>query len=101
MTDERLPLSELPPRARNGDFLPNLAEAAVQLLMEADGEGAISAVRYERTLDGATYHNGYGERSLDTRLRSLQLRISKLRQGLATFCCSWSRGSSRRRPWWR
>jgi transposase-like protein len=42
--------------------------------MEADVEGLIGAERLN-------YRNGYRERSLDTRLGSLQLRIPKLRQG--------------------
>ena len=46
-----------------------------------DVEGVIGAGRHERTLDRATYRNGYQDRSLDTRLGSLQLRIPKLRQG--------------------
>src|SRR5205085_10985269 len=37
--------------------------------------------RHERTGDRLNYRNGYRERSLDTRLGSLQLRIPKLRQG--------------------
>jgi transposase-like protein len=41
----------------------------------------IGAGRHERTLERATYRNGYRDRSLDTRLGSLQLRIPKLRQG--------------------
>jgi transposase-like protein len=44
-------------------------------------EGLIGAGRHERTLDRATYRNGYRDRALDTRLGSLQLRIPKLRQG--------------------
>jgi len=46
-----------------------------------DVEGVIGAGRHERTLDRATYRNGYRDRSLHTRLGSLQLRIPKLRQG--------------------
>ena len=49
--------------------------------MEADVEGLIGAGRHERTGDRLNYRNGYRERSLDTRLGSLQLRIPKLRQG--------------------
>jgi transposase-like protein len=49
--------------------------------MEADVEGVIGAGRHERTVERATYRNGYRDRSLDTRLGSLQLRIPKLRQG--------------------
>ena len=81
MTEERLPLAELLAKAGDGDFLRNVAEAVVQLLMEADVEGVIGAGRHERTLERATYRNGYRDRSLDTRLGSLQLRIPKLRQG--------------------
>ena len=46
-----------------------------------DVEGVIGAGRHGRTLDRATYRNGYRDRSLDTRLGSLQLRIPKLCQG--------------------
>ena len=81
MTEDRLPLAELLAKAGDGDFLRNVAEVGVQLLMEADVEGVIGAGRHERTLDRATYRNGYRDRSLDTRLGSLQLRIPKLRQG--------------------
>ena len=81
MTEDRRPLAELLAKAGDGDFLRNLAEAVVQLLMEADVEGVIGAGRHERTLERATYRNGYRDRSLDTRLGSLQLRIPKLRQG--------------------
>jgi len=58
-----------------------VAEAVVQLLMETDVEGLIGAGRHERTAERATYRNGYRDRTLDTRLGSLQLRIPKLRQG--------------------
>ena len=81
MTEETLPLAELLAKAGDGDFLKTVAEAVVQLLMEADVEGMIGAARHERTLERATYRNGYRDRSLDTRLGSLQLRIPKLRQG--------------------
>ena len=43
--------------------------------------GLIGAGRHERTGDRTTYRNGYRDRTLDTRLGSLQLRIPKLRQG--------------------
>ena len=41
----------------------------------------IGAGRHERSAERLNYRNGYRERSLDTRLGSLQLRIPKLRQG--------------------
>src|SRR6195952_612352 len=81
MTEERLPLAELLAKAGDGDFLRSVAEAVVQLLMETDVEGLIGAGRHERSGERTTYRNGYRDRTLDTRLGSLQLRIPKLRQG--------------------
>src|SRR5437660_9974849 len=81
MTEETLPLAELLAKAGDGDFLRSVAEAVVQLLMETDVEGLIGAGRHERSGDRTTYRNGYRDRTLDTRLGSLQLRIPKLRQG--------------------
>jgi transposase-like protein len=62
-----------------------VAEAVLQLLMEADVEGLIGAARHERTAERQTYRNGYRERALDTRLGTLQLRIPKLRAGPSYF----------------
>src|ERR1043166_9487804 len=81
MTDERLALSELLEKSGEGDFLRAVAEAVLQLLMEADVEGLIGAARYERSGERTTWRNGHRDRVLDTRLGSLQLRIPKLRQG--------------------
>ena len=81
MTEDRLPLAELMAKAGDGDFLRSVAEAVVQLLMETDVDGLIGAGRHERTGERTTYRNGYRDRTLDTRLGSLQLRIPKLRQG--------------------
>jgi transposase-like protein len=81
MTDERMALAELLQKSGDGDFLRTVAEAVLQILMEADVEGLIGAGRHERTGDRLNYRNGYRDRSLDTRLGSLQLRIPKLRQG--------------------
>ena len=81
MTEPSLPLAELLAKAGDGDFLRRVAEAVVQLLMEADVEGLIGAARHERTAERSTHRNGYRDRALDTRLGTLQLRIPKLRQG--------------------
>src|SRR3712207_4711518 len=81
MTEERLPLAELLQKAGEGDFLRAVAEAVLQLLMENDVEGLIGAGRHERSPDRLNWRNGYRDRTLDTRLGSLQLRIPKLRQG--------------------
>jgi transposase-like protein len=81
MTEPSLPLVELLAKAGDPDFLRSAAEAVVQMLMEADVEGLIGAARHERTDERTTYRNGFRDRSLDTRLGTLQLRIPKLRQG--------------------
>src|SRR6202030_153707 len=81
MTEERLVLAELLEKASDGDFLRAVAEAVLQLLMESDVEGMIGAGRYERSGERTTWRNGYRERTFDTRLGALQLRIPKLRQG--------------------
>src|ERR671932_2572285 len=85
MTDDRLPLAELLEKAGDGDFLRAVAEAVLQLLMEADVEGLIGAARHERTAERQTYRNGYRDRALDTRLGTLQLRVPKLRTGPSYF----------------
>ena len=81
MTEDRLPLAELMAKAGDGDFLRSVAEAVVQLLMETDVDGLIGAGWHERSGERTTYRDGYRDRTLDTRLGSLQLRIPKLRQG--------------------
>ena len=80
MTDDRMPLAELIQKSGDGDFLRSVAEAVLQMLMEADVEGVIGAGRHERSAERLTWRNGYRDRTLDTRLGSLQLRIPKLRQ---------------------
>ena len=81
MTEDRMALVELLQKSGDGDFLRAVAEAVLQILMEADVEGLIGAGRHERTGDRLNYRNGYRDRSLDTRLGPLSLRIPKLRQG--------------------
>src|SRR5829696_9471424 len=81
MTDDRMALVDLLQKSGDSDFLRAVAEAVLQILMEADVEGLIGAGRHERTGDRLNYRNGFRDRTLDTRLGSLQLRIPKLRQG--------------------
>ena len=81
MTADRLALAELMEKAGDGDFLRAVAEAVLQLLMETDVEGLIGVARHERSPDRLNYRNGYRDRTLDTRLGTLALRVPKLRQG--------------------
>jgi len=100
MTDERMALVELLQKSGDGDFLRAVAEAVLQILMEADVEGLIGAGRRERSADRLNYRNGDRDRSLDTRLGPLSLRIPKLRQG-SYFPPFWSRARPPRRRWSR
>ena len=81
MTDDRMALIEALQKADDGNFLRALAETVLQILMEADVEGVIGAGKYERSGERTTWRNGYRERTLDTRLGSLNLKIPKLRTG--------------------
>src|SRR5215212_1382873 len=81
MTEERLALAELLAKSGDGDVLRSVAEAVLQLLMEADVEGLIGAGRYERSGERLNWRNGFRDRTPDARLGALRLRIPKLRQG--------------------
>jgi putative transposase len=81
MTEERMALIELLQKSEDGDFLRSVAEAVLQLLMEADVEGLIGAARHERSAERLNYRNGYRDRTFDTRLGPVSLRIPKLLQG--------------------
>ena len=81
MTDDRLPLAELLAKSGDEDFLRSVAEAVLQIIMEADVEGLVGAGRHERSGDRTTWRNGYRDRTLETRLGPLSLKVPKLRTG--------------------
>lgn len=81
MADDRLPLAELMAKTGDGEFLRTIAESVLQIIMEADVDGLVGAGRHERCGDRTTWRNGYRDRSLDTRLGTLNLKIPKLRTG--------------------
>ena len=60
MTEDRLPLAELIQKAGEGDFLRSVAEAVLQILMEADVEGLVGAGRHERSPEGSVRGRGRG-----------------------------------------
>lgn len=64
-----------------GDVLRAIAEAVLQRIMEADGEGPIGAGRHARSGERTTWRHGYRGRALDTRPGRLNLRVPKLRPG--------------------
>jgi transposase-like protein len=57
-------LVELLQKSGEADFLRAVAEAVLQILMEADVEGLIGAGRHERTGDRLNYRHGYRENSV-------------------------------------
>jgi transposase-like protein len=81
MTKTNMKLSELLAKQDGGDFLRTVAEAMLQLIMEADVEGLIGVGKHERSTDRSTWRNGYREHALDTRLGTLNLKVPKPREG--------------------
>jgi putative transposase len=63
------------------DFLHEIAALAVRLAMDAEVSQQIGAQPYERREERATHRNGYRERTWETRLGDVRLRIPKLRRG--------------------
>ena len=85
MTDDRPPLAELLAKSGDEDFLRSLAESVLQIIMvgaeRRDVEGVIGAGRHERSSDRTTWRNGSRDRTLETRLGPLSLKVPKLRTG--------------------
>ena len=85
MTDDTMHLLELVQKSDDGDFLKAIAETALQRIMDADVDNIVGAVRHERSPERLTYRNGYRERTLETRLGALELKVPKLRAGPSYF----------------
>ena len=65
----------------DGDFLRESIALMTRLLMEAEVSEQVGAKRYERSNDRLDHRNGYRERSWETRVGDIPLRIPKLRRG--------------------
>ena len=63
------------------DILRETAQWVLQQLIEADVSHQIRAEKHEHAKERVTHRNGYRDRTLDTRVGSLELRIPKLREG--------------------
>jgi putative transposase len=81
MTDEKMTLFELIQKADSTDFLKELAQTALQRLMEFQVDDLCGAGRHERSGERSNYRNGHRPRTLETRLGTLDLKIPKLRTG--------------------
>ena len=85
MTDDTMHLLDVVQKSDDGDFLKAITETALQRIMDADVDNIIGAARDERSPERLTYRNGYRERTLETRLGSLELKVPKLRAGPSYF----------------
>ena len=86
MTDDTLPqLLSAIQKSDDGDFLRILAETTLNRLMDFDAENAIGAARHERSADRTTYRNGFRDRTLETRVGALDLKIPKFRTGQSYY----------------
>lgn len=81
MTEDRMALLELAEKHADGDFLRELGQFVLQRLMEAEAEGRCGAGLHERSAERVNRRNGYRERTLETRIGTMELRIPKLRSG--------------------
>lgn len=81
MTEDRMALVELAEKYADGDLLRELGQLALQRLMEAEAEARCGAGRHERSDGRVNQRNGYRDRTLETRLGTLELKIPKLRSG--------------------
>lgn len=81
MTEDRMALVELAEKYADGDLLRELGQLVLQRLMEAEADARCGAGLHERSPERVNHRNGYRERTLETRLGTLDLKIPKLRSG--------------------
>ncbi len=85
MADElRIGLSELLRKAmseHDADFLKEGVRVLSQALMEMEVEEHVGAARHERSVGRVGQRNGYRERSWDTRVGTVELKVPRIRDG--------------------
>jgi transposase-like protein len=85
MTDElRIGLSQLLRKAmidHDTDFLKERVRVLSQALMEMEVEEHVGAARHERSAGRVGRRNGYRERSWDTRVGTVELKVPRVRNG--------------------
>ena len=81
MADNSMAFMDLIAQQGGEDFLRSLVETVLARLMDFEVTGIAGAGLFERSGQRQAYRNGYRERTLDTRLGTLDLRIPKLRSG--------------------
>lgn len=85
MADElRIGLQELLRKAmidHDADFLKEGVRVLSQALMEMEVEEHVGAARHERSAERVGQRNGYRERSWDTRVGTVELKVPRVRDG--------------------
>jgi transposase-like protein len=81
MTEDKMALMQLVEKGVDGDFLRELMGFVLHRLMDAEVEGQCQAKPHERSVERVNWRNGYRERSWETRLGTLDLKVPRLRQG--------------------
>ena len=85
MADElRMALGELLRKAqaeRDADFLREGVRVLSQALMDLEVTQHVGAERYERVAERSGQRNGYRERTWDTRVGTIDLRVPRVRDG--------------------
>ena len=81
MTNDKIALRELLEKGSDASFLREMIGFAAQRLMELETEALCGAGHGERSADRRNQRNGYRERDWETRARTVELRIPKLRKG--------------------
>ena len=105
MTDElRIGLSELLRKAmidQDADFLKEGLRVLSQALMEMEVEEYVGAARHERSAGRVGQRNGYRQRSWDTRVGTVELKVPRVRDGGYFPSLCWSRVGRPRGHWRR
>lgn len=81
MTDDMITLQTLLAKQPDADIVREMLGFAAQRLMELEVEGKTGAAHGERNPERLTHRNGYRDRSWETRVGTIELRIPKLRKG--------------------
>ena len=95
MADElRIGLSELLRKAmieQDADFLKEGVRVLSQALMEMEVQEHVGAARHERSPGRTGQRNGYRQRSWDTRVGTVELKVPRGSATVATSPLCWSR----------